>query len=109
MTKRVLILAAVAALASVSTLRAQQPADAASTYAKKCASCHGTAGAPSAAMARSMKIPDFAAAATLASVSDSVLKSVVSAGKGMMPSYKTQFTPAQIASLVTYIRTFSRH
>lgn len=108
--KKVMVLAAVLALASASALRAQQPADAASLYAKTCASCHGAAGTPNASMARSMAIPDFAAAATFASVSDSVLKSAVSVGKGrMMPSYKTRLTPVQIASLVTYIRTFSKH
>lgn len=109
MTTKVMILAGLFALGSAGAVRAQQPADAASTYAKTCASCHGAKGTPSPSMAHSMGIPDFAAA-TMASIPDSVLKNVVSAGKGrMMPSYKTRFTAEQIAQLVTYIRTFSRH
>jgi mono/diheme cytochrome c family protein len=108
MTTKVMVLAGLFALGSAGALRAQQPADAASIYAKTCASCHGAKGTPSSAMA-SMHIPDFASSA-LASIPDSTLRNTVSAGKGrMMPSYKTQFTPEQIAALVTYIRTFSRH
>jgi mono/diheme cytochrome c family protein len=109
--KKVMVLAGLVALASASALRAQEPADAPSLYAKNCASCHGAKGTPAPAMARSMAgIPDFAAEHALASVADSTLRSVVSAGKGrMMPSYKSRLTPPQIASLVTYIRTFSRH
>lgn len=104
-----MILAGLLALGSAGALRAQQPADAASIYAKTCASCHGAKGTPSASMATSMHIPDFTSAA-FASIPDSTLRNTVSAGKGrMMPAYKTRFTAEQIAQLVSYIRTFSRH
>ncbi len=110
MTTKVMVIAAVFALATAGALRAQQPADAASLYARSCASCHGAKGTPSPAMARSMAgLPDFAAAA-VASTPDSVLHNVIENGKGrMMMAYKTRLTAEQIASLVTYIKTFSRH
>jgi mono/diheme cytochrome c family protein len=106
---KAVVLSALLALAVAGSLRAQQPAD--SLYAKNCLSCHGAKGTPNPAMAHSMAgLPDFADAHTLASVADSTLKNVVSAGKGrMMPSYKSRLTPEQIASLVRYIRTLSRH
>ena len=108
MTKRAAILAGLFALASAGVLRAQQPVDAPALYAKTCASCHGAKGSPSATMAHSMGIPDFASG-VLASVPDSVLKNTVANGKGrMMPSYKSRLSAEQIAALVTYIRTFKQ-
>jgi mono/diheme cytochrome c family protein len=109
MTKKVMILAGVVALASAGALRAQQPVDAPSLFAKTCASCHGAKGTPSPAMARSMGIPDFTSGA-LASIPDSVLKNTIANGKGrMMPSYKARLSAEQITALVRYIRTFARH
>jgi mono/diheme cytochrome c family protein len=110
MTTKVMVLTSLFAIATAGALRAQQPADAASLYAKSCASCHGARGTPNPAMARSMPgLPDFAAA-TMASVPDSALTNAIANGKGrMMTAYKTRLTAAQIASLVTYIKTFSRH
>ena len=102
-----MILAGLFALAHAGALRAQQPADTPSLYAKTCASCHGAKGSPSPTMAHSMGIPDFASG-VLASVPDSVLKNTIANGKGrMMPSYKTRLTTEQIAALVGYIRTFA--
>ena len=108
MTKRVMILAGLFALASAGALRAQQPVDAPALFAKTCASCHGAKGSPSPAMAHSMGIPDFASGA-LATIPDSVLKSTVANGKGrMMPAYKSRLSAEQIAALVSYIRTFKQ-
>jgi mono/diheme cytochrome c family protein len=108
MTTKVMILAGMLAVGAAGALRAQQPSDAASTYAKVCASCHGAKGSPSPTMAHSMGIPDFAAGA-IATVPDSVLKTVIANGKGrLMPAYKTRFTTEQIAALVAYIRTLKQ-
>jgi cytochrome c oxidase cbb3-type subunit 3 len=110
MAMKVLLLTAALGLATAVTLSAQQPAGAASLFAKTCASCHGAAGTPTASMKTSMGVPDFAVAATLASVPDSALRAIVMNGKGrMMPAYKSRLTPEQIATLVSYIRTFSKH
>lgn len=110
MTTKVMILAGVIAMASASALSAQQPADAASTYAKSCASCHGPKGTPAPAMGRSMPgLPDLAAAST-AALPDSALRNAIANGKGrMMAAYKTRLTAEQINALVSYLRTFSRH
>ena len=107
MTTKVMLLAGLIAAASAGALSAQQPTDAPSLFAQKCASCHGAKGTPAAAMAHAMPgLPDFAAS-SMASVSDSVLKDVVANGKGqMMRAYKTQLSAEQIAALVAYIRTF---
>ncbi len=108
MIRKVMVLAGVLAVVSAAGLKAQQPVDAASLYARTCASCHGPKGTPAASMAQSMHVPDFATA--IASVPDSTLRNTVVNGKGrMMPSYKTRLTTEQVAALVTYIRTFSRH
>ena len=108
MTTKVMILAGLFALGSAGALRAQQPADTPSLFAKTCASCHGAKGSPSPAMGRSMGIPDFAAGA-LASLPDSVLKNTIANGKGrMMPAYKSRLTAEQIAALVSYIRAFKQ-
>ncbi len=108
MTGKVMVLAGLLVVGAAVSAQAQQPADAASLYAKNCASCHGAKGTPAASMATSMHVPDFATA--LASVPDSALKNTVANGKGrMMPSYKTRLTAEQISSLVTYIRSFGRH
>ncbi len=106
MTKKVMILAGMFALASAGALQAQQPADAPALFARTCASCHGAKGTPAAAMAHAMPgLPDFAAA-SMAAVSDSALKDAIANGKGrMMQAYKTRLSTEQIAALVAYIRT----
>ena len=107
MTTKVVVLAGLFAFAAAGALRAQQPADAPSLFAKTCASCHGAKGTPTAAMAHAMPgLPDFAAA-SMASVPDSVLRDAIANGKGrIMQGYKSRLSAEQIAALVTYIRTF---
>ena len=109
MSTRVMILCAMVALASATALKAQQPADsAAAIYAKSCAMFHGPKGTPKATMAGQMT--DFANAQAMATVADSVMRRILSDGKGrIMPAFKTRLTPEQISALVRYIRTFSRH
>lgn len=109
MTGKILVLSAVLALAAGS-LAAQQAADGAGTYAKTCASCHGPAGAPSAAMAHAMAgLPDFTAA-SMASVPDSTLRNAILNGKGrMMAAYKGRLTPEQVTAVLAYIRTLAKH
>ena len=110
MGTKALVVSAVLGIVAAGTLAAQEPVDAAALYAKTCASCHGAQGTPSPAMAHAMTgIPDFRAA-SMASVADSVLRDAIVNGKGrMMASYKTRLTPDQVAALVRYLRSFSRH
>jgi mono/diheme cytochrome c family protein len=110
MTGKILVLSAVLALAAAGSLAAQQAPDGAGTYAKTCASCHGPAGAPSAAMVHAMAgLPDFTAA-SMASVPDSTLRNVIMNGKGrMMAAYKGRLTPEQVTAVLAYIRTLAKH
>ncbi len=110
MKTKALVLTAVLGLVSAGALAAQQPVDAAALYGRTCASCHGPQGTPSAAMAHAMTgIPDFRAA-SMQSVPDSVLRDVITNGKGrMMASYKGRLTPDQIAALARYVKAFSKH
>jgi len=107
MTTKVMLLAGLIAVASAGALSAQQPTDAASLFAKTCASCHGAKGTPAPAMVHAMPgLPDFAAT-SMASVPDSVLTNAIANGKGrLMQAYKSRLTTEQIAALVAYIRTF---
>ena len=93
-----------------SPLASQQPAEPAAVYARQCASCHGATGAPNPAMVRSLgAIPDFSDGRAMAAIPDSVLITVVTAGKGRsMPAYRTRLTPEQVRALVAYLRTLSR-
>jgi mono/diheme cytochrome c family protein len=110
MTSKVLVVTAVLALAAASSVRAQQPVNAASLYAKSCATCHGPKGTPSTSMSRSMGVPDFSNPRTLASLPDSVLVNTVTNGKGrLMASFKGRLKPEEIVALVAYVRTLSRH
>lgn len=102
------ILVALATLAG--SAAAQQPTDVAQLYARTCASCHGANGTPSPQMVQAMgAIPDFADRRAIAARPDSVLRAVITSGKGrLMPAYRTRLTPEQIQALVGYIRTLSR-
>jgi mono/diheme cytochrome c family protein len=110
MRTKVLFLSAALGLAVAGTAVAQQPVDAAALYTHTCASCHGPHGTPSPAMARAMAgIPDFAAA-SMATVPDSVLRDAIMDGKGrMMAAYKSRLSPAEVTALVRYLKGFSHH
>ena len=107
---RVVVCGLVAMVALTAGAAAQQPTDAAALYARQCASCHGAAGTPNPAMARSLgAIPDFADARGVAAQPDSVLQAAITGGKGRtMPAYRSRLTADQIRALVTYVKSLSR-
>ncbi|MGD0484694.1 MAG: cytochrome c [Gemmatimonadales bacterium] len=108
--KHVMVGAAVLVVMGAGALSAQQPAAAAQTpaqlYTANCAVCHGATGTPAAGMVRSMgAMPDFA---TVVAPADSVWVRAITAGKGKMPAMGGRLTPAQVHSLVTYLRTLKK-
>jgi len=104
------VLASIVAVLACSAghLSAQQPADAPALYARQCAPCHGAAGVPNAAMARSMGIPDLTDARGMATRPDSVLEASVAGGKGKMQGYRARLSAEQIHALVAYVKTLRR-
>ena len=104
--KHVMVGAAVLVVFAASAAQAQQAATPAQLYATNCAVCHGTAGTPAAGMVRSMgAMPDFA---TITAPADSVWVRAITAGKGKMPAMGSRLQPAQIRSLVAYLRTLKK-
>jgi len=100
------VLFAVTVGASALQAQAAPASDGAQLYSRSCASCHGTTGAPNAAMVRALgPIPDLSVASTLASVADSTISNAIVHGKGKMPRSRTQFTPEQLRALVAYVRS----
>jgi mono/diheme cytochrome c family protein len=85
---------------------AQQADEGKATFDKMCAACHGKTGdgkGPAAAGLKpkpaSFNDPQFQAQRT-----DDSLKAFITKGKPPMPAFGKQLTPAQVTSLVTYIR-----
>lgn len=90
--KRILL-----ALAALSIAGAAH-ADAA-LFAKRCASCHGKDGKPSA-MGKKMGAGDL----TATKLSEGEIAGVISGGKGKMTAYKGKLSEAEIAALAKYVK-----
>ena len=81
-------------------------------YLKKCAKCHGETGKGDGRKAKTLKKKprDYTDTAKMSELTDEDLVKSISEGKKPMPSYKKgkkKLTDAEIADLVTYIRTFA--
>jgi len=97
-------------VAYLATLRhtATQVAEGEGLYVQGCVSCHGMGGAGDGSVARALSKlpPDLATVAWQAERSDSQIAMAVSAGMAgtpMPPS--SQLTPAQVKSVVAYLRS----
>jgi mono/diheme cytochrome c family protein len=77
-------------------------------YDKSCKSCHGVAGAPNAAIAKSLKVEmrDLASKEVQA-LSDSELKIIITDGKGKMRPVKAA-SGADVDNMVAYMRTLKK-
>ena len=93
-------------LHSLPALAAPQDQGARNTFHSTCASCHGQSGVPTA-VGKSLNAPDLGSTAVQKQTT-AQLQQIISDGKGNMPPFKGSLSEAQIDSLVTYIRTFSR-
>ena len=77
------------------------------TYKAKCMMCHAVDGSGNTPAGKSMGALPFKTAA-LITASDADLIAATTNGKGKMPAYKSQLTGAQIAALITYLRTLQK-
>jgi mono/diheme cytochrome c family protein len=73
------------------------------TYKAKCAMCHGAAGVPNPAMAKSMGIK-ASSDADIKKLTAAQMIASVKAGKGKMPSFKDKLSDAEIKEVVAFYR-----
>lgn len=73
-------------------------------FTENCASCHGMHGAGSPMLPPSV---NFSTAEWQKLRSDEAIKTTIKTGKGMMPAFETTFTDAELAELVTYMRSLA--
>ncbi len=71
----------------------------AALYAKRCASCHGKDGKPSA-VGQKMGAQDLGAT----KLSEKEIAGVIANGKGKMTPYKDKLSEAEIASLAKFVK-----
>ena len=76
-------------------------------YAGKCAVCHAADGSASTSIGKSLKIPNFHSS-DVQSQSDADLKSMITKGKGAMPTFKGKLTDVQIDQMISYVRTLGK-
>jgi cytochrome c6 len=73
-------------------------------FKSKCATCHGADGKGDTAMGKALKLRDLSSA-DVQKQSDAELTTIITSGKGKMPSYDGKLTKDQIGDVVKYVRT----
>ena len=109
--RRAAVLASVAILlGATSPHRASAAPDSAavSSYAARCASCHGVDGSGDTVVGRSAGIPDLRSS-QVQSESDDKLADVIAKGAGPMPPFAATLSKDDITGLVAYVRTLPAH
>jgi mono/diheme cytochrome c family protein len=79
----------------------------ADTFKAKCAACHGPDGSGNTTMGKNLKLRDFGSP-DVQKQSDEELTTIITKGKGKMPSYDGKLTKDQISDVVKYIRTLKK-
>ncbi len=83
--------------------------DVSALWAKRCKSCHGVDGKADTKMGHKHKVPDMTSAKFKADPkhTDAWMKDAIANGvkNTKMKAYKSRLSPAEIASLVAYVRT----
>jgi mono/diheme cytochrome c family protein len=75
-------------------------------WTMRCATCHGAAGkGDGEGRPPGAQMPDFSSASYHEQHSDEQIADVVVKGKGLMPAFGDQLTPAGIAAVIGHIRT----
>lgn len=77
------------------------------TFKAKCAACHGPDGSGSTTMGKNLKLRDLGSA-DVQKQSDDELTTIITKGKGKMPSYDGKLTKEQISDVVKYIRSLKK-
>jgi mono/diheme cytochrome c family protein len=95
-----MVLAVMVALASSMSF-AESAGEA--TYKAKCQSCHGSAGVPSAGIAKLMGVKPFSDPDIKKLTADQMFASVKN-GKGKMQPFKDKLTDAQIKDAIAFFR-----
>lgn len=101
---QLMLLIFVVSITSITCLA--QTTDAAALFKSKCAMCHGPDGTAGTTMAKNLGIKSYKSP-EVQKQSDAELKTIITNGKGKMPSYKT-LTADQIDGLVKYIRELGK-
>ncbi|HSY50004.1 MAG TPA: cytochrome c [Thermoanaerobaculia bacterium] len=85
------------------------PSDgAADSYKTTCAPCHGPDGSGQTGLGKVLKLRDLRSA-DVQQQSDSEIQTIISDGKGKMPSYGAKMNAADISALVAFVRRLAKH
>lgn len=78
-------------------------------YASDCAMCHGKDGAGDGDLAADMKLKlrDYRDAASLQSMSDGDIYTIILSGKGQMMGEEGRMKPEQVWDVVNYVRSLA--
>lgn len=79
----------------------------ADTFKAKCAACHGPDGSGNTTMGKNLKLRDLSSA-DVQKQSDDELTTIITKGKGKMPSYDGKLTKDQVSDVVKYIRSLKK-
>jgi len=82
-------------------------ADGAADFKARCSACHGANGGGDTTMGKNLKLRDLGSA-DVQKQSDADLTTIITKGKGKMPSYDGKLTADQISDIVKYIRTLKK-
>ena len=92
-------------LAACTTAAVAQSA--ADNYKSKCAMCHAVDGSANTPAGKAMQTPPLSAP-SFAKASDAELFAIIKNGKAKMPAFAGKLTDAEMAALVSYIRTLQK-
>jgi mono/diheme cytochrome c family protein len=79
-----------------------------SLYLQNCARCHGADGRGETTLGKLYNTPNLTDAGLQARFSNKELSTVITLGRGGMPSFKKTLSKAEIAALITYVRRFKK-
>jgi len=109
--KIVLVCVAMLAIAAgCKTKIAGGKADGAKIFAEACAKCHGSDGAPSASMKRSLKVRDLTDPALQKRLTDAQIRKQIANGSSnrLMPAFGDNLNKEQMDAIVKFVRTLKR-